>query len=310
MYRFALLFPGQGMQFPKMGEFFYNNYTAAKRVFTEASDTLGWSVDRLCYKGSVTEINQFGNMQILILTTEIAMYRCFLQDYGVKPYMSMGHSIGEYASLVCAGYLTIENALRILKKRGELVEGLIPRQSERMCIVENINEERLRYFLKEEGMEDSVYISCYNSYSQHAVCGDEDELIRLGRILSTEGARSTPLLSSPPMHSRYMSSVKEEFNDYLNQFTFSSPAYPVVSNVLGKPFENTDKLSETLAEHLIKPVLWADSSDNLRNNNILYTIEISPRSLVTPFIKENQPDINSFCYGLNKDRSILESILA
>ncbi|OAB26491.1 hypothetical protein PMSD_25220 [Paenibacillus macquariensis subsp. defensor] len=298
-----MLFPGQGIQFPKMGIYFYNNYAVAKRTFSEASHILGWSVDKLCFEGTVGELNRFSNMQILIFTTEMAMYRSFQQDYGTKPTLVMGHSIGEYTALVCAGAIDFADALHLLIKRGELIEGLLAKQSERMAIIENIRTNQLQCLL--EGMEKAVLISCYNSSSQHAVCGDESQLIQLAKALKSVGARMTPLLFSPPMHTKFMLSAQEEYQEYLRHFSFSSFAHPVISNVKGKPFLNGEDLVQMLADHLTQPVQWANSIDCLIRSDITCAVEISPRTLLSPFLNENQPGIRTLCYGLNKDRDIL-----
>lgn len=137
------------------------------------SELTGQNMKKLILKSNPIELWRFENMQFSVFTTEIALYFDFKERYGIEPDLIAGHSVGEYAGLVCAGYLTLENAVKILKKRAELVNSVIRKHIGHMTVVENTNRYIIDNIL---ASFDSVYLSLENSPNQFAISGKEDEI--------------------------------------------------------------------------------------------------------------------------------------
>ncbi|WP_373265131.1 ACP S-malonyltransferase [Hungatella hathewayi] len=305
MNKFAFLFPGQGTQFIQMGKYFYEQYIIARQTFEEASEVTGQNVAQLCFNGTFSQINQFANMQIAIVTIETAIFRAYMEDYGIPPHFLVGHSIGEYAALVCSGAIEFSDCMKILMKRGDLVNKVLNEHEGRMTIMENTTEEKLRDIINSAGLTDKVSIACYNSYSQYAVSGNNDAMEVLENEVVTKNVIMTPLLQSPPMHSQLMKTIYEEFRKFLNEFHFHNFQYPVISNLTGKPLTNERKIAEVLSEHLVRPVQFAKSIEYILNFGVDSIIEMSPKILLTLFVNDIAPDVNTFCFGLEKDRERL-----
>lgn len=305
MEKFAFIFPGQGTQFPQMGKSFYESYMVAKKTFDEASEILGMDMAKLCFEGKVSDLNRFTNMQLAIVTCEVAIFRAYMEDFGIAPQFGLGHSIGEYAALVCAGAVEFSDALRMLKKRGELVERVLAQRTGHMTIVEKISRERLHELV--DTYKDTQ-IACYNTQNQHAISGKNEEMDQLEQKLIEENGTISPLLFSPPMHCKMMQEIKQEYYAFLQQFTYYPFRFAILSNFTGKPFSNVHAIPEILSEHLVSPVLFEQSLQYLPAFGITATVEMSPKLLLSIFVRECDASAQSYCYGVAQDRQILAEL--
>lgn len=308
MDKFAFIFPGQGTQFTQMGKSFYDHYSISKQTFEEASDVSGIDVANLCMNGSVSSINEFSNMQLAILTTEIAIFRAYMEDYGVYPQFAVGHSIGEYAALVSAGAVNFSDAIKIMMKRGELVGGIIHKNVGHMTIIEQSNQEIIEGCMKEAHAEGSVFISCFNSNSQYAISGLNDKLDEVEQLLLDKEAIVSPLFSGPPIHSPMMNEICMDYLEFVSGFEFYPFKFPIISNYTGSPLSDPDKIAKSLTYHLISPVQFTPSIHLLHRFGVTATIEMSPKLLLSEFIKENLPNMKTYCYGLINDKQKLDDL--
>lgn len=308
MEKFAFLFPGQGTQYTQMGKTFYDNYTISRQTYEEASDVIKRDISKLCFEGSISELSQFTNMQLAIVTTEIAIFRAYMHEYGISPQFSVGHSIGEYAALVSSGALRFGDTLKILQKRGELVERVVQKANSRMTVVENIDVNAIAHEISVLGIEKAAFVSCDNSSRQVAVSGMNEDMDVLEQKLESLKGIVTPLFFSPPMHSPMMSECVEEYREFLNGFTAYPFRFPMMSNVTGRAFSDENTLFDLLATQLTHPVLWRKSTNLLYEYGITAVIEMGPKLLLTKFINEEQPAIKTYCYGLGNDRKALAEL--
>ncbi|WP_374020044.1 ACP S-malonyltransferase [Paenibacillus thiaminolyticus] len=308
MEKFAFLFPGQGTQFLQMGKAFYENYPIAKQTFEEASEVSGLDMANLCFHGSVSSMNEFSNMQLAILTAEIAIFRAYMNDYGVYPQFAVGHSIGEYAALVSAGAMTFADAITIMMKRGELVSRIIDKNTGHMAIIEKASSQMIEECIKASNAQESVYISCFNSGSQYAISGWNDKLEAVEQMLLEKGAIVSPLFHSPPIHSPLMNEICMEYLDFMNGFEFYPFRFPVISNYTGAPLSNPAQISQTLTYHLISPVLFTSATNLFHKYGVTATIEMSPKLLLSELINEDRPAITTYCYGLIQDKQKLDDL--
>ncbi|SEL55342.1 ACP S-malonyltransferase [Paenibacillus sp. OK003] len=308
MDKFAFIFPGQGTQFIQMGKSFYDQYAISKQTFEEASDVSGIDMANLCFNGSISSINEFSNMQLAILTTEVSIFRAYMEDYGVYPQFAVGHSIGEYAALVSAGAVTFRDAVKIMMKRGELVNGIIQKNIGHMAIIEQSDQKTIESCIKAANAEGSVFISCYNSNSQLAISGFNDKLDAVERLLLDKEALVSPLFSGPPMHSPIMNEICMEYLEFVNGFEFHPFHFPVISNYTGEPLSDPDQIARSLTYHLINPVLFIPALHLFRRYGVTATIEMSPKLLLSEFVKENLPEMKTYCYGLFQDKQKLDNL--
>ncbi|MDD4493506.1 MAG: ACP S-malonyltransferase [Eubacteriales bacterium] len=310
MEKVAFVFPGQGTQFAQMGKLIYDNYLIARRTFEEVSEVSNIDLENLCFKENIVQLNNFSNMQLAILTTEIATFRAFINDYGITPQFVAGHSIGEYAALVAAGALQLSDAVKIMLKRGELVNRIMNKNIGHMAIVENCTANKIRECIAAADAKDAVFISCYNSNSQNTLSGLHDKMEDIEKRLADQGVKLTPLLFSPPIHSPIMHEISTEFVEYLRSIVFYDLRFPVITNYTGKPLMNKNELPTILSHQLWNEVQFTSAINIFDRYGITSVIEMSPKKLLSIFISENCPNMKTFCYGIQKDKMLFDEYMS
>lgn len=305
MERIAVMFPGQGAQFVGMGKKFHDQYNICKQTYEEASDAFGKDVSKLCFSGRTTDLWDFTNMQVAVVTTSIAIYRAYMQEIGILPRFAIGHSMGEFAALTCAGPLKLYDTIKILRFRGNLVKKVIKSDIGKMTIVDNLPESKLLEVVKK--YEGKIYISCYNSQNQHALSGYDEPLQELETELSNMGAIVSPLMSSPPMHSPLMQDIRNEFFALMNTIKLYSFNYPVIMNTTGQLLNNEALLPKVMADQLVSPVLWEHSVKSINKLGSTIAIEMSPKQLLSNLMAEilSNGEIKSTVYGVKDEREQL-----
>ncbi len=305
MEKIAFIFSGQGSQYVGMGETFYRDFEIVRQTYEEASDVSGYNIAELCFQGTVLEQNQIDKMQFIVVTTGVAIARAFSYKYGITPQFCAGHSVGEYAALVCSGAVKFSDAIKILKVRGELLKDALTSELGQMSIVEKISRTMAEEIIS-KNRELQGYISCYNSSDQFAISGSNLEPIEEEFLI--ENARVTPIINSPPIHCPLMDKYMKEFYDYLCRFMFYSFRIPVVSNVTGAPFSEPEKLPLIMSEQLIKPVQWVKTMMSFEKYGISMVVEMGPKNLLTAFFKDIDFEMKRYCFGVKSDREEIDKL--
>lgn len=305
MEKITVMFPGQGTQFVGMGQKFHEQYNICKQTYEEASNAFGKDVSKLCFSGRTTDLWDFTNMQVAVVTTSVAIYRAYMHEIGILPRFAMGHSMGEFAALTCAGPLKLHDTIKILVSRGSLVKKIIKSDIGKMTIVDNLSESKLLEVVKK--YEGKVYVSCYNTENQHALSGYDEPLQDLEAELNGMGAVVSPLMSSPPMHSPLMQDIRNDFFALMSTIKLYTFNYPVIMNTTGQLLNDESLLPHIMADQLISPVLWESSVKSIRKFGATTAIEMSPKQLLTNFLAETLPngEIKSAVYGVKDEREQL-----
>lgn len=246
----AYIFAGQGSQRVGMGEGLFDKYS----LLTETADNiLGYSIKELCLKDRYSELGLTQFTQPALFVVNHLLYLDYIETYG-KPDYLLGHSLGEYNALTAADVLTFGQALRLVKKRGELMS-----QAKKggMTVISGISFEEVEKILREYPLK-NVFISNYNSVTQTVVAGDMEEFSTISQTIENTGARLTSLNVSGAFHSKYMTEAKEEFLHYIEKEDFKDFKTPVISNLEGRPYRKED-VKEILQEQMDHPVRWVDS---------------------------------------------------
>ena len=298
MEKIAFIFPGLGSQFVGMGKSFYDDFEIVRQTYEEASDFAGFDIADLCFQGTGLEQNRIDKMQFIVVTTGVAIARAFLYQYGITPQFCAGHSVGEYAALVCSGAVKFSDVIEILKVRGELLKKAT--KLGQMSIVEKMKADTAEEILQKND-DLKVYISCYNSPDQFAISGSQIELAE--EKLLGENAMVTPIIYSPPIHSPLMEEYSKEFYDFISEFTYYSFRMPIVANVTGAPFSEPSKIATIMSEQLFKPVQWNNTMRCFEKYGVSMVVEMGPKNLLTSFLKDMDPSIKKYCFGIKKDRA-------
>lgn len=303
-----VLFAGQGSQYVGMGKDLYNQYKVAKDTFEEANEILGFDLARLCFEGDERELCKTENAQVAILTQSIAMFRTLEKEFGIKPVMSAGHSLGEFSALTAANVITYSDALKIVRKRGELMSQVTNAVESGMsairgCAVEDI-EEACRTVSKELNV--IVGISNYNSYKQNVISGEIKGIEAVEEKLALKGGVAKRLNVSGAFHSPLMEATAEQFSQVLEQYKFHTPQWPVISNVTALPFDVNNTI-ELLRMQMVNPVQWVKMIEYTKRIENSAYIEIGPKTVLKRLVKNIAPKATILAGDNNDDMDKIRS---
>lgn len=250
---FAFLFPGQGAQYPGIGQDLFDQYDSVKQTYEEASDVLGYDMKALSFADPEDQINFTRYTQPVLLTHAIACMRLFEEKTGgsITPAIAAGHSLGEYSALVCAKSLTFELALRLVKKRGELMGEYGEGEMEALMI----DHEAAQTLAQRH----YCGISACNLPDQNVVGGRPEDLAALVADMAEQypRKRSAHLKTEGAFHTYYMVTAATHFRETLEQADIQAPQTQVMSNFTGDAHAgDPDSIRSRLFLQLFNPVLW------------------------------------------------------
>lgn len=277
----AILFPGQGAQFKGMGKRLFEKYPDSVET---ASRILGYSLRVLCLEDPHRQLHETRYTQPALYVVNALGYRQYCETNPEPPSYFAGHSLGEYNALLAAGAFDFETGLQLVQKRGEL---MATASGGGMLAVLDVSLARLQAFLADHALED-LDIANHNTPTQYVLSGPTASIQKAQAILAKHDLRCVVLNVSAAFHSRYMKDVQSVFSTFLQQFGFSALHTPVVSNVTGQPYRDSDLVS-LLATQLSGSVLWTDSIQYLTATDPTMTFfEIGDRPLLSKMVEAIQ----------------------
>ncbi|MCR8842566.1 ACP S-malonyltransferase [Paenibacillus sp. SC116] len=277
----AIWFPGQGSQRVGMGKALSERYAVVKATIEEANEALGMRLDNLMFEGPMPELTRTDNAQPAILALGVAMYRVYSREWGYLPAVAAGHSLGEITALTCAGAITLPDALRLVRRRGELMQRAVAAGIGTMAAVNGPSPDVVAKVCLEtsaacaEGSR-IVVVSNINSERQTVISGHNEAVHEASERLSAHGAAVIPLQVSAPFHSPLMVPAAVEFAEVLSCVSFGEMNFPVVSSLTGLPYGNTAEIAGMLARGLTDLVNWPAVLTFLKSMGIAAAVEMGP----------------------------------
>ncbi|CAA9590831.1 MAG: Malonyl CoA-acyl carrier protein transacylase [uncultured Thermomicrobiales bacterium] len=310
MARIAFLFPGQGSQKVGMGQDFAERHPALiERYFRPADEILGFGLTELCFNGPEDQLVQTQNTQPAIFLVSMAVLDV-LRAEGVTPGAVAGHSLGEYSALVCAGVLRFEDALRLVRRRGELMAGVNARTPGAMAAIMGLAPERVDEACRatREAGAGIVEPANYNTPEQTVISGERAAVERASAAAKEAGAgRVIPLQVGAPFHCSLMAEMADEFAAELDKYEFRDPQIPVVANVTGDWVRTAGAVKDALRRQVAGSVRWVDAMRRMADTGYDTFIEAGPgRALTGMSLKINSA---LAAYGA-EDSKRLEATLA
>ncbi|MEM1178396.1 MAG: ACP S-malonyltransferase [Acidobacteriota bacterium] len=284
---YALLFPGQGSQSVGMAKDFVDAHPRARETFEEADDALGFKLSTLCFEGPDEELKLTANTQPAILAASIAVFRVVdAAASGLAPVAVAGHSLGEYSAHVAAGCLAFADALRLVRRRGELMQEAVPVGTGAMAAVIGLDEEPLRALVESVSAEGDgiVTVANLNSPGQIVIAGHRGAVERAADRAKGEGARMAKMLPvSAPFHSPLMAPARHGLQPMLDETEFHDPNPQVVVNIDAAPVTAGPDARDALARQIDGPVRWIESIQAMRGDAVGAQVfaEIGPGKVLT-----------------------------
>ena len=292
--RLALLFPGQGSQDVGMLAEHAELYPQVQECFNVASAVLDFDLWELAQTGPKAEIDLTINAQPLLLTASWALHGLIAEHSSRPPLAFAGHSLGEYSALVCAGVLDFEEAVALVRLRGELMQQAVPEGTGAMAAIIGLNEDELRRLCQECSDEQRV-VSCanYNAPGQTVISGSSGAVNAAVALARERGAkRALPLAVSVPSHTFLMRGAAEQLAAKLGQIKFNKPSAPIVQNVNAEPVTDPGALKANILEQLYQPVLWVDCMASLWDLGARVYVECGPASVLSALGRRCQREGN------------------
>ncbi|HTE44569.1 MAG TPA: ACP S-malonyltransferase [Gemmatimonadaceae bacterium] len=296
----VLLFPGQGSQKPGMGQDLVAASSAARDVFDRADEALGTSLSRLCFEGPAEELTLTHNAQPALLTHGAAVWAATRDVVGASVVAAAGHSLGELTAYHAAASLTLEDAVRVVRRRGELMyESGVKRPGAMAALLGDTNrpiEEICAEATEEAGV---VVPANYNSPGQVVISGEEAGVER-AMVLAKEAGikRATRLKVSGAFHSPLMETAVDGLAEALEKASFTDPHFAVYANVNAEPVLRASRAMELLLQQLSKPVRWSDEIEAMSkaHPNALY-VEMGPGNVLGGLVKRIAPTLETVACG-------------
>ena len=281
----AFVFPGQGVQKPRMGEELLT-YPVVSRCFEEAADALGYDVSVLCHEEGAEKLAETRWVQPGLFTLETAIARLVMAETDIKPAMAAGLSLGEYAALTIAGAFDFAEAVKLVALRGELMEQA-GKGKGTMAAVMGLDRDTMEQAVESGRQAGPVWVCNVNAPAQLVISGSFEGGEAASAAAKELGARRVKALTvAGPFHTPYLQEAADGLYDALTRADINPCAIPVYANVTGKPHGNADAIRRTLADHVTHPVLWMDCVKAMAAAGCTRYYEMGPGKTVSGLIKK------------------------
>ncbi|KTC23826.1 malonyl CoA-ACP transacylase [Pseudomonas putida] len=291
----AFVFPGQGSQSLGMLAELGAQYPLVIDTFREASEALGYDLWALTQQGPEEQLNQTDKTQPAILTASIALWRLWLAEGGARPAFVSGHSLGEYSALVAAGSLSLGEAVKLVKRRGELMQEAVPVGQGAMAAILGLDDAVVVDLCAQAAQGEVVSAVNFNSPGQVVIAGAKAAVERAMEACKAAGAkRALPLPVSVPSHCELMRPAAERFAESVNAIDWQAPQIPLVQNVSAGVAGDLDTLKRDLLEQLYKPVRWVECVQTLAANGAVQLVECGPGKVLAGLNKRCADGVNTF----------------
>ncbi len=288
----AMIFPGQGSQYVGMGKDLVERFPRVRDLYNSADDVLGFSISGMCFEGDQEVLKETRNAQPAILLHSIAAERVLKEEAGIEPTIVAGHSLGEYSALVAAGVLSWVDALRIVRRRGELMYDAGLEQPGSMAAVigqDRTSVEEICGICSVD--EEIVVVANINSPGQIVISGHRGAVERAMGVAGERGAKKVVRLNvSGAFHSPLVAGAQKELVDYINTFDIRDAGVGVISNAGASVVRSREEIVEALSRQLTSPVLWSDSMSVLNREWKERIIEVGPGRVLKGLMRRIERD--------------------
>lgn len=289
MSKVAFLFPGQGSQFVGMAKSAYDQHEDVRQLVDQANDILGADLRGIMFEGPDDQLRQTYNTQPAIFVHSVAIYRTL----NAKPDAVAGHSLGEFSALVACGAVAFEDALRIVRRRGELMQQAGAQNPGTMAAVIGMDDQSVETICAKASNADSLVVAAnYNCPGQLVISGHEDAIDRAIELLKEAGCKIAKKLPvSGAFHSPLMQPAFDGLEQALLELNIQSPTCPIYSNFTATPTTDPETIRHNLLQQLMNPVKWTQTMQGMHQDGINSFTECGPGNVIQGLVKRTLKEI-------------------
>lgn len=293
--KIGFLFPGQGSQSVGMGKDLFEKYDDVKKIYQKIKELTNIDIEKIMFEGEENTLNQTKYTQICILAMSLAILE-ILKNNNIQAEIASGLSLGEYTALIYANSISFEDGVKLVKKRGEYMQNLVPKGDWLMAAILGMNEEQV-YEVCSKVKNGFVVPANFNTVGQIAISGEKEAVEEATKIAKDMGAkRATILKTSGPFHTEKLIEASKALKEELDNIKIDNPKVKVVKNIDGTLYSKNDNIKEILSRHIISPVKFSKSLQTMIDEGVDTFIEIGPGKTLSGFVKriKTEKQINIF----------------
>lgn len=282
--KIGFLFPGQGAQVIGMGKDLYEKYEEVRKIYDKVQKITGIDIKKISFEGPDELLNETQYTQIAILTESLAILE-ILKKNRINAEMSTGLSLGEYTALIEDGVISFDDGVKLVEKRGKIMQNLTPNGNWKMAAIMGLDEEKVEDICKKV-KSGFVVPANYNTIGQIVISGEEKAILKAEELAKEAGAKKISILkTSGPFHTSKLEKCSEALKEELQQININKQNSKVVKNIDGEMYKATDNIVDILSKHIMNPVRFTKCLQTMYNNGINTFIEIGPGKTLSSFVK-------------------------
>ena len=309
MVKIAFVFPGQGAQFIGMGKDFYEHVPAARQLFEEANEVLGYDLKSICFNGPDETLKLTENTQPALLVHSTMALK-MLRENGINPLLAAGHSLGEFSALVSAGALKFSDAVRLVHLRGKFMQEAVPVGRGSMAAVIGLPVDTIQELCDKVSSDSNiVQLANLNSPTQNVIAGHKEGVEKVSEDALAVGAKKTVMLPvSAPFHSALMKPAEIKLQKELKDTEFYDLSFPIINNIEAKPITLGVDARESLVKQVCSSVRWSETMQCIVDREIDTVVELGSGKVLSGLMKRFDKSIN--CYQVGDRESLSQTLSA
>lgn len=305
--KIGFLFPGQGAQALGMGKDLYEKYEEVRKIYDSVKKLTDIDIAKLSFEGPEETLNETKYTQLAILTMSLAILEVLKQN-NIKPEISAGLSLGEYTALINSNVLSFEEGVKLVQKRGEYMQELLPEGDWQMAAIMGMTEEQVNEVCKKV-TSGFVVPANYNCVGQIVVSGERPAVLEAEAIAKEMGAKKVRVLKTAgPFHTEKLADSSNALRKELENITINKFTTKVIKNLDGEFYKDTDNIKDILAKHIISPVKFSRTLQNMLDEEIDTFIETGPGKTLSGFVKRTPTDKEIKILNINNVETLQETI--
>lgn len=301
--KIGFLFPGQGAQSIGMGKDLYENYQEVRDIYENVHKITGVDIKKITFDGTEQELSKTQNTQIAVLTMSLAILK-LLEKKGINAEISAGLSLGEYTALIYSKCISFEDGVKLVKKRGEYMQNLLPKGDWAMAAILGLEDEKVEEVCKKV-VDGFVVPVNYNTQGQVVISGEKTAVEQAEIIAKEMGAKKVRILkTSGPFHTKKLIEASNALRKNLEKININKFKTKVVKNIDGNIYKDEENIKDILAEHMISPVKFSKCLETMLKMGIDTFVEIGPGKTLSGFVKRMKTEKEIKIYNICDVKSL------